>query len=55
MCAIVAEIKKCKTIIKKTKKKHYKIALLAKSKLNSIKFLISKALSIQILVMMNLF
>ena len=33
-----------KSIIKKMKKKHYKIVLLAKSKLNSIEILISKAL-----------
>ena len=37
-------IKKYKLINKKNKKKHHKIILLAKSKLNSIKFLISKAL-----------
>ena len=37
-------IKKCKSIIKKKKKKHGKIVLLAKSKLNSIEVLISKAL-----------
>ena len=37
-------IKKYKSIIKKKKKKHGKIVLLAKSKLNSIEVLISKAL-----------
>ena len=42
--AITATIKKCKSIIKKKKKKHDKIVLLAKSKLNSIEVLISKAL-----------
>ena len=40
---ITAGIKKYKSIIKKIKKKHNKIALLAKSKLNSVKFLISMA------------
>ena len=42
ICAITARIRKYKSIIKKKKKKH-KI-LLAKSKLNSIEVLISKAL-----------
>ena len=42
--AITAEIKKYKSIIKKKKKKHIKIVLLAKSKLNSIEILISKTL-----------
>ena len=42
--AITAGIKKCKSIIKKKKKKHDKIVLLAKSKLNSIDVLMSKAL-----------
>ena len=37
-------IRKCKFIIKKNKKKHDKILLLAKSKLNSIEALIFKAL-----------
>ena len=36
ICAITAGIKKYKSIIKKKKKKHDKIVLLAKSKLNSI-------------------
>ena len=40
---MAAGTKKYKSIIKK-KKKHYKIVLLAKSKLNSIEALISKAL-----------
>ena len=43
-CAIAAGVKKYKSIIKKKKKKHDKIVLLAKSKLNSIEVLISKAL-----------
>ena len=43
-CAITAGIKKYKSIIKKKKKKHDKIVLLAKSKLNSIEVLTSKAL-----------
>ena len=44
ICAITASIKKYKSIIKKKNKKYDKIALLAKSKLNSIEVLISKAL-----------
>ena len=44
ICAITRGIKKYKSIIKKKKKKHDKIVLLAKSKVNSIKVLISKAL-----------
>ena len=44
ICAIAAEIKKHKSIIKKKKKKHDKIVLLGKHKLNTIKVLISKAL-----------
>ena len=43
-CVITAGIKKCQSMIKKKKKKHDKIVLLAKSKLNSIEVLISKAL-----------
>ena len=42
--AIPAGIKKYKSIIKKKKTKHDKRVLLAKSKLNNIKVLISKAL-----------
>ena len=42
--AIAAVIKKYKSIIKKKKEKHDKTVLVAKSKLNSIEFLISKAL-----------
>ena len=44
ICAITAGSKKYKSIIKKKTKKHDKIVLLAKSKLNSIEVLISKAL-----------
>ena len=43
-CAITAGIKKHKSIIKKKRKNHDKIALSAKSRLNSIKVLFSKAL-----------
>ena len=42
MCALTVVIKK--SIINKKKKEHDKIALLAKSKLNKIEVLISKAL-----------
>ena len=44
ICVIIARIKKYKSIIKKKRKKHDKIVLLAKSKLNGIEVLISKAL-----------
>ena len=44
ICAITAKSKKCKSIIKKKKKKHDKTVLLAKSKLNIIEAFISKAL-----------
>ena len=44
ICVITAGIKKYKSIIKKNKKKHDKIVLLAKSKLNSIEVLGSKTL-----------
>ena len=44
VCAITAGIKKYKSIIKKKKKKHDKIVLFGKSKLNTIEILISKAL-----------
>ena len=44
MCAIAAGIKRYDSIIKKKTKKHDKIVLLAKSKLNGIEVLISKAL-----------
>ena len=42
MCTITAWIEKYKSIIKKKKKKHDKIVLLAKSELNSIEVFISK-------------
>ena len=42
-CVITEGIKKYKPIFKKKKKKHDKIVLLGKSKMNSIKVLISKA------------
>ena len=42
--AIAAGIKKYKSVIKKKKKKHDKIVLLGKYKINKIEFLISKAL-----------
>ena len=42
--AVTAGIKKHKSIIKIKKKKHDKIVLLAKSKLNSIEVVVSKAL-----------
>ena len=45
VCAITAGIKKYKSIIKKKKKKHDKIVLLGKDKLNTIEVLISKALT----------
>ena len=44
ICAITAGIKMYKSILKKNKKKHDKTALLPKTKLNTIKVLISKAL-----------
>ena len=43
-CVITAVIKKYKSIIKKNKRKHDKIVLLEKSKLNRIEVLIFKAL-----------
>ena len=45
ICAITAGIKKYKSIIKSKKKKHDKIVLLAKTKLNSLEVLNSKALT----------
>ena len=42
---MTARIKMYKSIIKKKRKKHDKIVLLAKSKLNSIEVLIAKALT----------
>ena len=44
ICAVTAGIQMYKSIVKKKKKKHDKMVLLAKTKLNSIKVLISKAL-----------
>ena len=44
ICAINARINNYKSIIKKRKKKHDKIVLLAKTKLYSIEFLVSNAL-----------
>ena len=44
VCAITAGIKKCKSIIKKKKKKHDEIVLLGKAKLDTIEVLISKSL-----------
>ena len=41
---LIAVIKKYKSIIKKNKKQHYKIVLLAKAKLNSVEVSISKDL-----------
>ena len=45
ICAITAEIKKYKSIIKKKKNRHNKTVFLAKSKLNIIEVLIIKALN----------
>ena len=44
ICAITARIRKYKSIIKKKRKKHDKIVLLAKTKLNTKEVLIFKAL-----------
>ena len=44
ICDITGIMKKCKSLMKKKKKKHDKIVLLAKSELNSIEVLNSKAL-----------
>ena len=44
ICATTAGIKKYKSIVKERKMKHDKIVLIAKSKLNSIEVLVSKAL-----------
>ena len=45
ICAIAAGIKTYMSIVKKKRKKHDKIVLLAKSKLNSVEVLIPKVLS----------
>ena len=42
VCVITTEIKKCKSIIKKIKKRHDRIILLPNYELNSIEVLISK-------------
>ena len=56
ICVITAGIKNYKSIIKKKKRKKYnKMVLLARTKLNSIEILISKALMHPILIAMNLF
>ena len=52
---IAAEIRKYKSINKEEGKKHDKVLLLVKTKLNSIEVLISRALIDSILVMRNLF
>ena len=44
ICAIASRIKKYNSVIKKNKNKHDKIVLLAKSILNSIEIVVSKAL-----------
>ena len=44
ICAITAGIKKYKSIIKKKRKKHDKIVVLVKTKLNTIQVLISRDL-----------
>ena len=44
ICAVAAEIKKYKSRIKKKEKKHDKVVLLAKSKLNDIEIFISTIL-----------
>ena len=44
VCAITAGIKKCKSMIKKRKKKHDKMVLLGKSKLSSIEVIVSLTL-----------
>ena len=44
ICALISGIIEYKSIIKKTRKKHYKIVFIAKIKLNTIEVLIFKAL-----------
>ena len=44
ICAVIAGIKKYKSMVKKKKKKHDKIVLFGKDKLNIIEVLISTAL-----------
>ena len=57
ICVLTAAIKKYKSIIMNNRKKHDKIVLLAKTKLNIVEVLISKALINfnHIIAMMNLF
>ena len=55
ICAIIAGIKKYKSIIKKKKKKHDKIVLLGEDKLNTIEVLISNSLVDSYIAMTNLF
>ena len=50
ICAITTGIKKDKSTIKKKKKKHDKMKLLAKSKINNIEILTSKALIDSIII-----
>ena len=45
ICVITAAFKKFKSTIKKKRKKHDQIVLLAKSKLNNIEVLVSKSLT----------
>ena len=44
ICAISAEIKKYKSVIKKNEKKHDKTVLLGKDKLSTLEVVISKTL-----------
>ena len=53
MCAIAAGIKKYKPIIKKKKKKHDSIVLLAKTKLNSMEALIDSNISYDEFIVIN--
>ena len=53
ICAITAGIKKCKSIIKKNKKKHYKIVLYKIVKFNSVEVLIDSYISQNELVLVN--
>ena len=55
ICAVTPENEKYKSIIKKKKKKYDRTVLLAKTKLNTIKVLISKALIDSNIVLMNFF
>ena len=45
ICTITAGIKKYNLVIKKKRKKHEKVVSLGKTKLNTIEFLVLKALS----------